>query len=139
MICLSIHIQREIFFYDIAWHFLVRGEEERRRGNFEKKMTKFGMAEGRRGFQKMLFCERHTFWMASMWKFWKKNCIFDPQTVIYNKLLFFLQMENWLLVNRSFNDDNGKPVRAIAVRSSVLRTFTEDCNSSVSSTLKIIQ
>ena len=41
-------------------------------------------------------------------------------------------MENWLLVNRSFNDDSGKTVRAIAVRSSVLRTFTEDCNSSVS-------
>ena len=42
-------------------------------------------------------------------------------------------MENWLLVNRSFNDDSGKPVRAISVRSSVLRTFTEDCNSSVNS------
>ena len=42
-------------------------------------------------------------------------------------------MENWLLVNKSFNDDSGKPVRAIAVRSSALCTFTEDCNSSVSS------
>ena len=42
-------------------------------------------------------------------------------------------MENWLLVNRSFNDGSGKPVCVIAVRSSVLRTFTEGCNSSVSS------
>ena len=73
-----------------------------------------------------------SFFNGSYVKFLKKNCIFDPQTVIYNKLLFFLQMKNWLLVNRSFNDDSGKPVRAIAVRSSVLRTFTEDCNSSVS-------
>ena len=61
--------------------------------------------------------------------------MFDPQTVKCNKSLFFLQMENWLLINRSFNDDSGKPVQAIAVRSSVLRTFTEDCNSSVSSSV----
>ena len=54
--------------------------------------------------------------------FEKKVFMFDPETVIYNKLLNFLQMENWLLVNRSFNDDSGKPVRAIAVRSSILRT-----------------
>ena len=74
-----------------------------------------------------------SFFNGSYVKFLKKICIFDPQTVIYNKLLFFLQMKNWLLVNRSFNDDSGKPVRAIAVRSSVLRTFTEDCNSSVTS------
>ena len=64
--------------------------------------------------------------------------MFDQQTVIHNKLLFFLQMENWLIVNRSFNNASGKPVRAIALRSSVLRTFTEDCNLSVSSTLKIL-
>ena len=62
-----------------------------------------------------------------------KKCIFDPQTVINNKLLFFLQVENLLLVNRSFNDGSGKPVPPMAVISSVLRTFTEDCNSSVSS------
>ena len=42
-------------------------------------------------------------------------------------------MKNWFLLNRSFNDDIGKPVRAMAVRSSVLRTFVEHCNSSVSS------
>ena len=71
--------------------------------------------------------------MAPLWKFLKKICIFDPQIVIYNKLLFFLQMKNWLLLNRSFNDDIGKPVRGMAVRSSVLRTFVEYCNSSVSS------
>ena len=35
--------------------------------------------------------------------------------------------------HRSFNDDSGKTVRAIAVKSSVLRTFTEDYNSSVNS------
>ena len=61
--------------------------------------------------------------------------MFDPQTVIYSKLFFFIQMENWLLVNRSFNDDSGRPVCAIAVRSSVLCPFTEGCNSSVSSSV----
>ena len=72
------------------------------------------------------------FFNNSYVKILKKNGIFDPQTVIYKKILFFLRMENWLLVNRSFDDDSsGKPVRAIAVRSSVLRTFAEDCNSSV--------
>ena len=70
--------------------------------------------------------------------FKKRICMFDQQTVIHNKLLLFLQMENWLLVNRSFNSDSGKPVHAIALRSSVLRTFTEDCNLSVSSTLEIL-
>ena len=73
--------------------------------------------------------------MAPKYKFCKKKSVFDPQMVICNKLLFFLQMENWLLINRSFNDDSGKPVQAIAVRSSVLCTFTEDCNSSVSSSV----
>ena len=75
----------------------------------------------------MLFCEK-PFSHGTYVKLLKKHCIFDPQTIIYNNFLFFLRMENWLLANRLFNDDIGKPVRAIAVRSSVLRTFTEDCN-----------
>ena len=61
--------------------------------------------------------------------------MFDPEKVINKKMLFFLQIENWLLVNRSYNDGTGKPVRAIAVRPSVLRTFTEDCKSSVNSSV----
>ena len=65
----------------------------------------------------------------------KKICLFDPQTVICNKLFFF-QMENWLPDNRSFNDESRKPVRTAAVRTSVLRTFTEDFDSSVINTLK---
>ena len=45
-------------------------------------------------------------------------------------------MENWLPASRSFNDERGKPVRTAAVRTSVLRTFTEDFDSSVINTLK---
>ena len=47
-------------------------------------------------------------------------------------------MEDLLLIDGSFNDDSGKPVRAIAVRSSVLCTFTEDCNLSLQ-VMEIIQ
>ena len=117
-------------------HSLSLFSEGGRRGRkrwFLEKNDKFDMERGWREVQKMLFWEKPPFWMAPMWKFLKKICIFDPQTVIYNKLLFFLQMKNWLLLNRPFNDDIGKPVRAVAVRSSVLRAFMEDCNSSVSS------
>ena len=88
----------------------------------------------------MLFCERVILFEWFLYvNFEKRVCMFDQQTVIWNKLLFFLRMENWLLVNRSFNDVGGKPIRAIAVSSSVLRTFTEDRNSSVSRRLKIPQ
>ena len=111
-------------FYAIAWR-------ERERW-FWKKNEKFDIDRAWREVQKMLFWKKPPFWMVPMRKLWKK-CIFDPQTVINNKLLFFLQVENLLLVNRSFNDGSGKPVPPMAVISSVLRTFTEDCNSSVSS------
>ena len=57
------------------------------------------------------------------------------QTAICNKFLFFLQMENWLMMNKSFDDDSGKLVQATAMRSSVLHTFTGDCNSSMSSSV----
>ena len=50
--------------------------------------------------------------------------------------IIFFQMEKWLPDNRSFNDESGKPVRTAAVRTSVLRTFTEDFDSSVINTLK---
>ena len=116
------------FFYPIACHFLVRSKGKGGRGKWQiwhgKRLE--------RGSKNAILRET-SFLNGSYVKILKKICIFDPQTVIYNKLLFFLQMENWLLVNRSFNDDSGKPVRAIAVRSSALCTFTEDCNSSVSS------
>ena len=93
------------------------------------------MVGGEREVQKCNFARNLFFeWLLCI-NFVKKICMFDPQTVKCNKSLFFLQMENWLLINRSFNDDSGKPVQAIAVRSSVLRTFTEDCNSSVSSSV----
>ena len=96
----------------------------------KERDDKFEMERCWREVQKVL--REIPFFNNSYIKILKKNGIFDPQTVIYNKFLF--RMENWLLVNRSFHDDSiGKPVRAIAVRSSVLRTFAEDCNSSVSS------
>ena len=119
-------------FYAIACHFLVRGEGEGERGGFEKKMTNLTWKEVGERFKKCSF-ERNLLFEWLLYENFEKICIFDPQTIIYNKLLFFLQMENWLLVNRSFNDGSGKPVCVIAVRSSVLRTFTEGCNSSVSS------
>ena len=109
----------------------MRGKRQGGRGDFEKKTTNLTWKDVGERFKKRYFARNLLFqWLLC--EIFEKNCIFDPQTVIYNKLLFFLQMKNWLLVNRSFNDDSGKPVRAIAVRSSVLRTFTEDCNSSVS-------
>ena len=110
-------------FYVIPSHFLVRGEGEGWQ-IWHGKMLERG--------SKNVVLREIPFFNNSYVKILKKNGIFDPQTVIYNKFLF--RMENWLLVNRSFDDDSiGKPVRAIAVRSSVLRTFAEDSNSSVSS------
>ena len=119
----------------IACHCLVRGEGEGGRDNFEKKRQIWAQWEVRERFKKCYFARNLFFeWLLCI-NFVKKICMFDPQTVKCNKSLFFLQMENWLLINRSFNDDSGKLVQAIAVRSSVLRTSTEDCNSSVSSSV----
>ena len=39
------------------------------------------------------------------------------------------------MMNKSFDDDSGKLVQATAMRSSVLHTFTGDCNSSMSSSV----
>ena len=133
MICLKRPEGNFCLFYATASHFLVRGEGEGGRGDFEGKKWQIWHGERfERGLKDAVLRETSLL-NGSYVKILKKICIFDPQTIIYNKLLLFLQIENWLLVNRSFNDDSGKPVRAISVRSSVLRTFTEDCNSSVNS------
>ena len=72
--------------------------KERKEEVILRKNDKFDIVGGKREVQKMLFCEKPPFQMAPKYKFCKKKSVFDPQMVICNKLLFFLQMENWLLI-----------------------------------------
>ena len=55
MICLKRPEGNFCLFYATASHFLVRGEGEGGRGDFEKKNDKFDMERGSREVKKMLF------------------------------------------------------------------------------------
>ena len=73
MICLKTPEGNFCLFYATASHFLVRGEGEGGRGDFEEKNDKVDMERGSREVKKMLFWEKPPHWMAPMWKFWKKS------------------------------------------------------------------